>query len=165
MNTPKNKPIECSNYPDKLLNRILSRCGTYYHSADLFYHELWKQHLINLGFRVLYVEKLPYHHVWDVRVFGSLAAQTYLLVSKPLPKKLMWSKDPLPKQLESELLRIAVDLGLPIRKDCVSASRTGSYFRAGFIWKRGKPGRLLKKEKKVEAFSFLMRQWLRKARN
>jgi hypothetical protein len=151
--------------PDQSLDRILRRCGAYYHSADLFYHELWKQQLVSIGLRVLYIEKLPCHHVWDIRVCGSLNAQTYLLVSKPVPKKLAWSRDLLSKQLESELCRIASDLGLTIQRDGIGVVRTGRYFRASFIWPKGKPGRLLKREKKPEAFSFLIRPWLRKNRN
>jgi hypothetical protein len=150
---------------DTFLKNILHRCGAYYHSADLFYQELWKQRLVGIGFRVLSVEKLPYHHVWDIRACGGLSAQTYLLVSKPVPAKLAWSEDPLPKQLESEIHQIAKDLGLAVRKDCLNVVRTGRYFRASFIWPMGKPGRLLKQEKKTEAFSFLIRPWLRRNRN
>jgi hypothetical protein len=61
---------------DHRLQSILRRCGAYYHSAALFYHELWKQRLVNIGFRVLRIEKLPYHNVWDVKVYRGLAAQT-----------------------------------------------------------------------------------------
>jgi hypothetical protein len=148
-----------------LLKSILRRCGVYYHSADLFFQELWKQQLEQMGFRVLSVEKLSLHQVWDIRVCGSLAAQTYLLMSKPIPRKDSWVKDPLPKQLRLEIQRIAKEMGAPIKTDCITVVRTGAYFRASFIWPMGKPGRLLKKEKKADAFSFLIRPWLRKNRN
>lgn len=150
---------------DTFLNKILLRCGSYYHSGDLFFQELWKQHMVNIGFRVLYVEKLPYHHVWDIRLCGNLTAQTYLLVSKPVAKKHSWSPEVLVKQLRSEIQQIAKDMGPPVKTDCISVARTGAYFRASFIWPMGKPGRLLKKEKKAEAFSFLIRPWLRRNRN
>lgn len=150
---------------DYQLQRILRRCGAYYHSAALFYHELWKQRLVNMGFRVLYIEKLPYHNVWDIRVCGNLAAQTYLLVSKPAPAKLAWVNDPLPKLFAAEIRRTAEELGYPIKRDCISVARTGAYFQAGFIWPLGKPGCLLKQEKKIDALSFLIRPWLRKSRN
>ncbi len=165
MSARKSQSPRSTQQTDKLLKRILQRCGAYYHSADLFYHELWKQRLANIGFRVLSIEKFPYHHVWRIRVCGSLSAQTYLLVSKPVPKKLVWSEDRLTKQLESELQRIANDLGPPIKKDCLGVSRTGQYFRLSFIWPKGKAGCLLKKEKRPEAFSFLIRPWLRRNRN
>ena len=151
--------------PDTMLRRILRRCGAYYHSGDLFFQELWRERLVNIGFRVLFVEKLPYHDVWDVRVCGKLGAQVHLLTSKPSSAKLAWVDDPLPKLLQAEIRRIAEDLGCPIQRDCIGVARTGAYFRAGFIWPLGKVGRLLKKEKKTEAFSFLIKPWLRRGRN
>jgi hypothetical protein len=150
---------------DTLLSKILRRCGAYYHSADLFYQELWKQRLANIGLRVLSVERLPYHPVWELRLCGTLAAQTYLLLSRPVPAPVASSKDPLSKQLESEIHQIAKELGPAIRKDCLSVVRSGSYFRVSFIWPLGKPGCWLKQDKKPEAFSFLIRPWLRKNRN
>ena len=150
---------------DNLLKRILCRCGAYYHPGDLFFQELWKQRLINIGFRVLYVEKLPYHHVWDVRVCGKLGAQIHLLSSKPSSAKLAWVDDPLPKLLQAEIRIIAQDLGAPIKRDSISVTRSGKYFRVAFIWALGKPGRLLRKEPKTDAFSFLIKPWLRRGRN
>jgi hypothetical protein len=150
---------------DRLLTKILRRCGAYYHSADLFYHELWKQRLANIGLRVLSIERLPYHPVWDIRLRCTLSAQMYLLVSKPTPPKLAKSKDLLSKQLESEIHNMAKDMGLAIKKDCLTVIRTGAYFQASFIWPRGKPGLWFKEDKKPEAFSFLIRPWLRKNRN
>src|SRR5215472_15208729 len=95
---------------NKLLEKILRRCGVYYHSADLFYHEPWKQHLTHLGFRVLKVERLPSHPVWSIRLVGNLTTQTYLLVSKPYPAKLSLTQDVVCQQLGSEIQRIAKEL-------------------------------------------------------
>jgi hypothetical protein len=150
---------------DTFLNKILLRCGAHYQSGDLFYQRLWRERLRSIGFRVLLVQKLFIHEVWEIRVCGNLAAQTYLLVSKPIPKKHAWSNEVLVKQLQAELHQIAIDLGLPIRRDCLTVIRTGAYFQASFIWPKGKPGLLLKKEKKPEAFSFLIKPWLRRNRN
>jgi hypothetical protein len=151
---------------EPFLNRILLRCGSYFHPADLFLQELWKQRLVHIGFRVLLVQKLPIHQVWEIRLCGSLAAQTYLLVSKAVPKKDVWSTDLVRKQLQSEVHQIAIDLGLPIQRDCITVARTGkAYFTIAFIWPKGKPGLLLKKERKPEAFSFLIKPWLRRNRN
>ncbi len=119
-----------------------------------------------IGFRVLLVQKLSLHEVWEIRLCGGLAAQTYLLVSKPVPKKDVWATDLMRKQLQSEIHQIAKDLGLSIQRDCITVVRTSSaYFKAAFIWPMGKPGMLLKREKKPEAFSFLIRPWLRRNRN
>ncbi len=147
-----------------VLDRILRRCGMYYHSGALFYQELWRQRLNNIGFRVTSVKKLPYHHVWDVRLYGNLTVQLYLL-SLPVPVKLGWPGDLLPKLLAREIQRIARDLGPPIKSDCVSVVRTGAYFRVAFIWPLGKPGSWLKQEKPAEAFSLLIRPWVRQCRN
>jgi hypothetical protein len=150
---------------DHQLERILRRCGAYYHSAAFFYHELWRQRLVNIGFRVIRIEKFPYHNLWELKVFGSLSAQTYLLITKSVATKFAWTKDPLPKLFETEIGRIAQELGCPIQRACIGVARTGAYFRAGFIWPLGKPGCLLKKERKIDALSFLIRPWLRKNRN
>jgi len=150
---------------EPLLRTILRRCGAYYHSPDLFYQELWKQRMVNIGFRVLLVEKLSLHHLWQIRLCGGLSAQTYLLVSKPIPKRYIGTKDVILKQLRSEIQQIAGEMGPPIKADCVSLARTGAYFHVSFIWPVGKPGLLLKKEKRPEAFSFLIRPWLRRNRN
>jgi hypothetical protein len=61
---------------ENLLEKILRRCGAYYQSGDLFYQRLWHQHLSRVGFRVISVEKLPYHELWDIRLFGSLTDLT-----------------------------------------------------------------------------------------
>ncbi len=150
---------------DRLLHKILLDSGTYYHSAEFFYQELWRQRLLNIGWRVLAVERLPYHPVWDIRLRGTLAAQVYLLLSKPVAVRVAKSKDPLCKQFECEIREIAKELGPAICRDCVSVIRTGTYFRVSFIWPRGKPGRLVHQVKKPVAFTFLIQPWLRKNRN
>ena len=150
---------------ENLLKKILRRCGTYYQSGDLFYQRLWHQHLSRIGFRVISVEKLPYHQLWDIRLFGSLKAQSYLLLTKPVAKRYLWAKDLLLKQLHLEVQQVAKDFGAFIRRDCIHVARKGAYLRVTFIWPLGKPGRWVKPEKKAEAFSFLIRSWLRRSRN
>ncbi len=150
---------------DKLLERILRRCGAYYHSGDFFYHELWRDSLREIGFYVISVERFPYHPVWEVRLRGSLAAQTHLLVTRPVPKRDLDAENLLIRQLKGEVRQIGKDLGVPIKPDCVGVSRTGAFFRVSFVWPRGRPGLLLKQEKRTEPFSFLIRPWLRRSRN
>jgi hypothetical protein len=131
----------------------------------LFYHELWKQRLVSIGFRVLLIQKLEHHEVWDIRVCGNFTTQTYLLVTKPLSDKMIWTKDILVRQFQSEIRLIAQDLGLPIKRDCITVARKGAYLEASFIWPKGKPGLLIKKRKPTNAFSLLIRPWLRRSRN
>ncbi len=150
---------------DRLLNKTMRQCGAYYHPPDLFFQELWKQRLVNIGFRVILVEKCSLHHVWVIRLRGSLTAQTYLLVTRPVPKRYVGTPDVLLKQLRCEIQAIASDMGPPIPTNLVNVTRTGAYFQVSFIWARGKPGLLLKKEKRTTAFSLLIKSWLGRIRN
>lgn len=150
---------------DHVLEKILRHCGAYYQSGDLFYQRLWYQHLGNMGFRVIAVTKLSYHELWDIRCYGTLVAQSYLLLSIPVSKPHFSAKDIVLKQLCAEIQRIAKKLGAPIRRDCIHVDRKGAYIRITFIWPLGKPGRWVKPEKNAEAFSFLIRPWLRRNRN
>lgn len=149
----------------KSLQTILHRCGAYYLSGDWFYHQLWYQRLSQIGFRVISVQKLPYHELWEIRLYGTLTSQSYLLLAKPVAKSHLSTGDLLLKQFQMEIQQIAKDLGTPIRRDSIQVDRKGAYFRAIFIWPVGKSGRLGKPEKKAEAFSFLIRPWLRSNRN
>jgi hypothetical protein len=118
-----------------------------------------------MGFRVISVSKLPYHELWDIRCYGSLSAQSYLLLTIPVAKPCFCAKDIVLKQLCVEIRRIAKELGASIGRDCIHVDRKGAYIRITFIWPLGKPGRWVKSEKKAEAFSFLIRPWLRRNRN
>ncbi len=160
------KALASSQPPrDKLLEQIMRRCGAYYHSGRFHFHELWRDRLREIGFYVISIERLPHHPVWEIRLRGSLAVQTYLLVTKPVPKAHASAPDLLVPQLKSEIRQIAKDLGKPIKSDCVGVTRSGAYFRLSFLWPLGKPGLLLKQEKRTEPFSFLIRPWLRRSRN
>ena len=149
----------------KSLQTILHQSGAYYQSGDLFYQRLWYQRLSQVGFRMISVGKLPHHELWDIRLYGTLASQSYLLVTKPVPKRYASSQDLLVKQFQTEIQEIAKDLGAAIRRDCIQVDRKGAYFRVIFIWPVGKPGKWVKPERKAEAFSFLIRPWLRRNRN
>ncbi len=150
---------------DRLLERIMRQCGAYYHSGRFHFHELWRDRLREIGFHVISVERMPHHPVWEIRLRGSLAAQTYLLVTRPVPKALACADDLLVPQLKSEIRQIAKDLGKTIKSDCVGVTRSGAYFRVSFLWPLGKPGLWSRQEKRTEPFSFLIRPWLRRSRN
>ena len=143
----------------------MRKCGTYYHSAAFFYHEMWRERLRQLGFHVAFIERLPEHPVWRIRLRGSLTAQTYLLLTKPMTKLRAAAKDPLLAQLQSEIREIASDLGRPMKNDDIEVGRQGAYFLVTFIWSPGKPGLWLPKPKMTSPFSLLVRPWLRRARN
>ncbi len=143
----------------------MHQSGKYYHACDFFYHELWRDRLRLLGFRVVLVERLPEHPVWRIRLRGNLTAQAHLLLSKPMTSVRAASKDPLLAQLKAEVREIAADLGRPMKSDEVEVLREGAYFLLAFIWSPGRPGLLLPKSKKISPFSLLVRPLLRRARN
>jgi hypothetical protein len=157
--------VFCHPLRDARLEKILGRCGGYYQSGDLFYQRLWHQRLSHIGFRVISVQKQPYHGLWEIRGYDTLTAQTYLLRTLPASELFLCGKEIMLKQLCSEIQRIAKDLGAKIRRDCIHVGRKGAYIRITFIWPLGKPGRWVQPEKKSEAFSFLIRPCLRRNRN
>ena len=165
MERPVIAAILCRPCKDALLEKILRRCGAYYQSGDLFYQQLWYQRLSQIGFRVIAIEKLSYHDLWDIRCYGTLEAQSYLLLTIPVSKPHFCAKDIVLKQLRAEIQRIAKDLGPKIPSDCIHVGRKGAYLRITFIWPLGKPGRWVKPEKQAEAFSFFIRPWLFRKRN
>ena len=150
---------------DRQLQRILFRCGRYFQSGELFFQRLWRDYFRQLGFRVTRVEKHDCHHLWEVRLCGTLTAQSYLLLSKPVPPKWLNAADLLERQLKAEARETAQEWGPPVRRDEITVVRTGAYFRVIFLWPEGEPGLLLRKEKKADAFQFLIRPWLRSIRN
>ncbi len=150
---------------DTLLQKILRQCGAYHQSGEFFYQRLWHDRLSQIGFRVISVQKLPYHQLWDLRMYGTATGQAYLLLTRPTAKWHLAAKDLLLKKFEEEIRQIAQDLGVPVPRNSIQVIRKGAYFRAIFIWPRGKPGRWVKPEKKAEAFSFLIRPWLQRNRN
>jgi hypothetical protein len=158
-------PRSASAKPAALLRKIMLQGGRYYQSGDLFFQRLWRARVRALGFRVIAIEKHDCHHLWDLRLCGTLAAQSYLLLSKPVPPKALAAEDLLENQLKAEVRQIAQELGPPVKNSEITVSRTGAYFRVTFLWPQGEPGLLLRREKKPDAFRFLIRPWLRHIRN
>jgi hypothetical protein len=143
----------------------LPRRDYYYQSGQLFYHRLWRQRLLQLGFRVISVEKLDAHHLWDLRLDGSLSAQSQLLLSRPVSRKPETAAHLLEKQLQAQIQQIGAEFGAPIPNDCIVVVRHGTYFRVAFGWPKGRPGILLQTQKKTNASSTSIRRWLRRTRN
>ena len=149
----------------KSLQAILRGCGIYHQSADLFYQRLWHERLDQIGFRVTSVTKKPYHHVWIIGMYGTLTAQSYLLMTKPVAEQHLSTNDVLVKQLQIEVQQIAKSLGSRLRRDHIHVDRKGAYFKVIFVWPLGRPGRFYTLPKQADAFSVLIRPWLRRNRN
>jgi hypothetical protein len=147
------------------LKQVLLKSGRYYQSGALFYHKLWREHLRQLGFVVISVEKLDAHDLWVIRLRITSSAQLHLLLSSPPAGKSKAHDDRLEHELRVAVRRVANTMGQPIRSDYLAAQRTGAYCTLAFIWKPGRPGRLLRTEKKPSAFSFLIRPWLKRNAN
>jgi hypothetical protein len=81
MKRPLISPAFLKPVQDAPLIKILCQCGAYYRCADLFYRELWQQRLANIGLRVISIERLPYHPVWDIRLRGQFK-RTNLLIDQ-----------------------------------------------------------------------------------
>jgi hypothetical protein len=161
----KSKQVRDDRHTDKLLQEILLQCGQYFQPGALFYQRLWRERLRHLGFRVIAIEKQQYHHLWEIRLRGTLTAQAYLLLSKMASPKSLRAKDLLVEQLKAEIHLLAKEMGPPLKRDEIMVTRTGAYVRVVFLWAAGEPGLLMRKEKQADAFPFLIRPWLRKIRN
>jgi hypothetical protein len=147
------------------LKQVLLKSGRYYRSAALFYHELWREHLRQIGFVVISVEKLDAHDLWTIRLRITSSAQLHLLLSLKPAAKFRDQNDRLVNELKAAIRRLANTMGQPLRTDYLTVERTGAYCTVAFIWRPGKPGRLLRKEKKPSAFSFLIKPWLKRNTN
>ena len=151
--------------PERQLKQVMLKCGQHHLSAALFYHRLWRQHLRNIGFHIILLEKLEQHEMWVIRVRITASAQLRLLAGKAPVRNLMKANDPFVHQLTGEVREFAASLGPPIAKDYLSVTRTGAYCTIAFMWPRGKPGRLLRKQQVTTAFSLMIRSWLKQVRN
>jgi hypothetical protein len=151
--------------PDRELSRVMIQAGKYYRSSDLFYQRLWRERMRHLGFHVIFVEKAFAHHLWVLRLRGTLQAQCHLLVSKPPAKKKPTNVEPFETELGAEIQRIAMEMGPRVPAAHLETVRSGAYFTIAFIWPCGQPGKLLSQPKKPQAFSFLIRPWLRRIKN
>jgi hypothetical protein len=147
------------------LKQVLLKSGRYYRSAAFFYHELWREHLREIGFIVISVEKLDAHDLWTIRLGITSSAQLHLLLSTKPTGQLKEGNERLVHELRARVRRLANIMGPPIRSDYLTVQRSGAYCTVAFIWKPGSPGRLGRKVKKPSAFSFLIRPWLKRNAN
>ena len=64
------------------LKQFLAKYGKFREPEQFFYHYRLNERLAALGFRVISIERLDTHPVWNVRFRGSLEAQSQLLLDK-----------------------------------------------------------------------------------
>jgi hypothetical protein len=81
--TGKNRRKICKCSEDASIGKYLMKYGRYYVSANLFYHRQLHERLREKGFKVISIQKLATHPVWDRRPDG----QALVPVAKP---KVVW---------------------------------------------------------------------------
>ncbi|MCI0541094.1 MAG: hypothetical protein L0Z50_38315 [Verrucomicrobiales bacterium] len=143
--TAKRQKLEST---DAHLRELMVRHGRYFIPANWFYHLWLAQRFTELGFFVTSVEKHPFHHLWEIRLRGSVTAQVD-------PEILLAKKT-------REILR---DLGHPVPRDYVTVVRNGPYFIVALICQMGTAGRWARTAKCPHPFSMLIRHWFRMQRN
>src|SRR2546425_5739672 len=123
------------------IKKFLARYGRYRTTGDLFHHRQLGQRLAEIGFRVMTIERLATHPVWQIRLKGNLTAQANLLLGQASsdrfdPQSRYWME----RQLKRRIQKILNTLGNPIRSDEIVVVRSGAYFQVAFVWPKGTPG-------------------------
>lgn len=109
----------------------MRRAGHYYEPAQFLFHKLWRNEFLQMGFRVICIEKIQYHPVWFIRLRGTASAQNYLLLNRPLAKPIKADDDRtdlMLLQLKAEIRRIASLLGPQVKSDDILMLREGGVF-------------------------------------
>jgi hypothetical protein len=152
------------------LKQFLAKYGRHVEPGHLFYHLRLQERLSALGFRVISIERLAEHPVWNIRIRGSLEAQTNLLLGKSYKGKrpASWgSGEVIEQRLKAELAAILKSLGLAVKTDELTVVREGAYFGAAFVWPMGQPGTWCPPPKRPHPLqvSGFMHGWIKQQRN
>ena len=110
-----------------------------------FFHRAMYDFLMNLGLRVLSVERLDTHPIWVIRLRISAEAALRPPLEWPAqnprnpgPKT---PHEPLDHQIRHLLSRFLGGFGPPVPAGEISVIRkSGPYLRIVFLWPRGQPG-------------------------
>src|SRR5262245_47519912 len=100
------------------IKKFLARYGRYRTTGALFYHRQLRQRLAEIGFRVITIERMATHPVWQIRLKGNLTTQANLLIGQPVsdrfgPQSKYWME----RQLKRQIQRILYTLGDPVRSN------------------------------------------------
>lgn len=96
---------------------------SYYLPRHSYWHYCLWAGMTRLDFKVLYVAKLPHHHVWDLR----------LRTSAKISDKAV-------RRLRRELRKLCAMHGPSIKARELSIVRNGSLLELAFIWPMGEAG-------------------------
>ena len=152
------------------LKQFLAKYGRHVEPGRLFYHLRLQERLTALGFRVISIERLEEHPVWNIRIRGNLDAQTNLLLGKSYKGKrpVSWgSGEIIEQRLEAEFQAILKQLGKPVKADELNVVRYGGYFQIVFVWPLGQPGKWFSRPARPHPLrvSGVMQRWLKGQRN
>jgi hypothetical protein len=152
------------------LKRFLAKYGRFVESGQFFYHHRLDERLASLGFRVISIERLDTHPVWNIRFKGNLDAQTSLLLGKSYKGKrpTSWGSGEIMEQrLKGEMQSILKSLGRAVKSDEINILRYGNYFQCVFLWPMGQPGKWYAQPKRSHALQVagVVRRWIKQQRN
>ena len=145
------------------LNQFLAKCGYFVEPKQFFYHHRLRDRLTALGFRIISIERLGTHPVWNIRFKGNLEAQTHLL----LAKSNKGSSEVIEQRLKAEMHAILKSLGQAVKADELNVVRYGGYFQCVFVWPMGQPGKWYPQPKQIYPLqdSGVVRRWMKSQRN
>jgi hypothetical protein len=152
------------------LKQFLAKYGYFIEPKQFFYHHRLHDRLTALGFRIISIERLGTHPVWNIRFRGNLEAQTNLLLGKSYKRKrpASWgSGEVIEQRLKAEMHAILKSLGQAVKADELNVVRYGGYFQCVFVWPRGQPGKWYPQPKQIHPLqvSGVVRRWMKSQRN
>jgi hypothetical protein len=152
------------------LKQLLAKYGRFVESGQFFYHHRLHERLASLGLRVISIERLEEHPVWNIRCRGNLEVQTNLLLGKSYKGKrpASWgSGEIIEQRLKAEMQSILKSLGKAVKADELNVVRYGGYFQVVFVWPLGKPGKWFPQPKRPHPLqvSGIMQRWIKGQRN
>jgi len=132
----------------------------------------FEERLAALGFRVISIQRLDTHPVWNIRFRGSLDAQSKLLLGKSYSgnRPASWgSCEVIEQRLKAQLAAILKSLGQAVKSDELTVVREGGYFGAAFVWPLGQPGKWYAQPKRPHPLqvqvSRIVQRWIKQHRN
>ena len=154
--TGKNEREICKCCEDASIGKYLIKYGRYYVSANLFYHRQLHERLRAMGFKVISIQKLATHPVWELR----LKADDYRL-GFLRPFGLIEPK------LKTQVRLILKHLGQATKGAEIDVMRSGDYLQVAFLSQMGRPGvwRPQSSQTAPIRVSLILRRWLRAKRN
>lgn len=143
--------------PDQTsLTRFLVQYGRYYVPGRTFYHRQLGLRLHGLGFRVLSIQRLATHPVWQVRIKQTHFRWDFLSTFRLLKPK-----------LKAQVRRALKDLDRGIKAPEIVVVCNGVYIQVAFVWPLGKPATWRPSPSRPGSFaaSQVFRDCLREQRN